>query len=162
MNKLFLAIIALVVVIGGYLILTGDKNSSSDMDDNQYQSSQTETVSTDTTTQTQDNTTSETVTSATPETTTKTTTTPTTTTKAPTQGYTLAQVAQHADSKSCYSAVNGVVYDLTSWIARHPGGQREILAICGRDGSSAFNGQHGGQSRPEQLLAGFEIGALVK
>jgi len=55
-----------------------------------------------------------------------------------------------------------MVYDLTKWIARHPGGQREILAICGRDGSSAFNGQHGGDARPEQLLAGFEIGTLVK
>lgn len=162
MNKLFLAIIALTVIIGGYLILAGGKNSSSDMVDNQYQTSQTEAIPTDTVTQTQDNATPETVTSTTPETTTKTTTTSTTSTKAPTQGYTLAQVAQHADSKSCYSAVNGVVYDLTSWITRHPGGQREILAICGRDGSSAFNGEHGGQSRPEQLLAGFEIGALIK
>lgn len=161
MNKLFFAIIALVVVIGGYLILSGDKNSVSDMDGSQYQTSQTETASTETTADIQ-TAPAETTTSVTPAETSPKATTTTTSVKTPTSGYTLAQIAQHADSTSCYSTVNGMVYDLTKWITRHPGGQREILAICGRDGSSAFNGQHGGDARPEQLLAGFEIGVLIK
>ena len=37
----------------------------------------------------------------------------------------------------------------------------KYLSICGKDGSSAFNDQHGGQSRPKNELAGFEIGTLV-
>lgn len=75
-------------------------------------------------------------------------------------GYTLADVAKHADANSCWSAVNGKVYDLTKWINQHPGGPRRILAMCGKDASDAFIGQHGGQARPEKELAGFEIGTL--
>jgi cytochrome b involved in lipid metabolism len=75
--------------------------------------------------------------------------------------YSLADVAQHNSSSSCWSAINGKVYDLTSWINQHPGGPDKILAICGIDGSSAFNAQHGGQSRPANELAGFLIGDLT-
>lgn len=77
-----------------------------------------------------------------------------------TGSYTLADVAKHADANSCWSAVNGKVYDLTKWINQHPGGPRRILAMCGKDASDAFNGQHGGQARPAKELAGFEIGTL--
>jgi cytochrome b involved in lipid metabolism len=78
------------------------------------------------------------------------------------KSYTLAQVATHKDSASCWTAINGGVYDLTSWISQHPGGEGAILSICGKDGSAAFNAQHGGQSRPEQELATFKIGSLKK
>ncbi len=86
--------------------------------------------------------------------------TPTTTSSATT--YTLAQVATHANGTSCWTAINGGVYDVTSWINQHPGGPGAILSICGKDGSAAFNGQHGGQARPASELAGFKIGALAK
>jgi len=76
--------------------------------------------------------------------------------------YTLAQVATHSNSKSCWTTINGGVYDVTSWISQHPGGEQAILSICGIDGSTAFNNQHGGQSRPESELASFKIGTLVK
>lgn len=76
-------------------------------------------------------------------------------------GYTLAEVAKHADASSCFAAINGKVYDLTSWINQHPGGAERILSICGTDGSAAFNNQHGGQGRPERELANFYIGALA-
>ena len=76
--------------------------------------------------------------------------------------YTLADVAKHNNSSSCWSVINGKVYDLTAWISQHPGGQQAILSLCGIDGSSAFNNQHGGQHRPANELAGFSIGSLVK
>lgn len=82
-------------------------------------------------------------------------------TAAPTT-FTAAQVAAHASVSSCYSSVNGSVYDLTAWISQHPGGSAAIKSMCGADGSAAFNGQHGGQGRPESELAGFKIGALVR
>lgn len=78
-----------------------------------------------------------------------------------THTYTLADVSAHNSAASCWSAINNKVYDLTSWINQHPGGPDKILAICGIDGSSAFNGQHGGQSRPANELAGFYIGDLA-
>jgi cytochrome b involved in lipid metabolism len=76
--------------------------------------------------------------------------------------YTLADVAKHKDASSCWTTVNGGVYDVTSWIDQHPGGRDAILSLCGKDGSAAFNGQHGGQARPEQELATFKIGVLLK
>jgi cytochrome b involved in lipid metabolism len=78
------------------------------------------------------------------------------------QTYTLAQVATHGGEQSCWSAINGSVYDLTSWISQHPGGDRNILKICGRDGSSAFNGQHGDNTQAQTTLKEFYIGTLVQ
>ncbi len=74
--------------------------------------------------------------------------------------YSLAVVATHNSGASCWTTINGKVYDVTSWINQHPGGAQAILSLCGKDGSSAFNGQHGGQARPEQELATFYIGTL--
>ncbi len=87
----------------------------------------------------------------------------TTVTPTPTQApasYTLAQVALHSNATSCWAAVNGGVYDLTAWINQHPGGKQAILSLCGKDGSAAFNDQHGGQRRPANELAGFKIATL--
>lgn len=70
----------------------------------------------------------------------------------------LAGVAKHADATSCWSIINGGVYDLTSWMPRHPGGEEAILKLCGKDGSEAFNRQHGGAAVQAQALAGFKIG----
>jgi cytochrome b involved in lipid metabolism len=89
--------------------------------------------------------------------------TPKPTTPAPQAGtYTLAQVATHKDATSCYAVVRGSVYDLTTWIQKHPGGPQRILSMCGKDATSAFEGQHGGQPRPENELDGFKIGTLAK
>lgn len=74
--------------------------------------------------------------------------------------YTLTDVAAHASASSCWTAINGKVYDVTAWISQHPGGQRAILGLCGKDGSAAFNGQHGGQGRPAAELRQFLIGTL--
>ena len=76
-------------------------------------------------------------------------------------GITLAQVALHSSSSSCWSAINGNVYDLTSWIHNHPGGEKNILSICGIDGTSRYSGQHGGSSRTAKILEGFKLGLLV-
>ncbi len=79
-----------------------------------------------------------------------------------TGGYTLAQVATHNSAASCWTTINGNVYDLTQWIGQHPGGEGAILSICGIDGTSAFEGQHGDQGRPNAMLATFKIGVLLK
>lgn len=76
--------------------------------------------------------------------------------------FTMEEVAKHAGRESCYAAVRGSVYDLTSWIDRHPGGAERILSLCGKDGTAAFEGQHGGQARPEKELAGFKIGVVTQ
>lgn len=87
--------------------------------------------------------------------------TPPATSPTPT-GITLTEIAKHNSRTSCWSAVNGNVYDLTSWIPNHPGGEKAILSMCGVDGSAGYNGQHGGKGKPTVVLAGFKIGALAK
>lgn len=74
--------------------------------------------------------------------------------------YTLADVKLHNTKASCWTAVMGSVYDVTPWISQHPGGSAAIIGMCGIDASAAFNGQHGGASRPASELASFKIGVL--
>jgi cytochrome b involved in lipid metabolism len=76
--------------------------------------------------------------------------------------YTLGEVAVHNSASSCWTTINGGVYDVTNWINQHPGGSQAILSLCGKDGSVAFNGQHGGQPRPASELATFKIGTLSR
>jgi len=73
---------------------------------------------------------------------------------------TLATLAQHATAVDCWSAIKGDVYDLTSWIAQHPGGAGPIESMCGVDATTAFNNQHAGQVKPEAALAKYKIGSL--
>jgi len=72
----------------------------------------------------------------------------------------MAQVAAHNSASSCWTAINGKVYNLTAWIDQHPGGPEAILSLCGTDGTAAFEAQHGGQARPEAELANFYVGPL--
>lgn len=74
--------------------------------------------------------------------------------------YSMSEVASHNDAKSCWTTIRGDVYDVTPWINVHPGGTQAILSLCGKDGTEAFTGQHGGQKRPESELSGFIIGKL--
>jgi cytochrome b involved in lipid metabolism len=74
--------------------------------------------------------------------------------------YTSAQVASHNSGSSCWGVVNKNVYDLTSYVSSHPGGASAIQALCGKDATSAFTGQHGGESSPTNVLASFKLGTL--
>ena len=75
---------------------------------------------------------------------------------------TLADISTHNSKDSCWSTIEGKVYDLTSFIGKHPGGADAILAICGKDGSELFDGQHGMDPRVKGLLPNFYLGDLVK
>jgi hypothetical protein len=77
-------------------------------------------------------------------------------------GYTMAQVRANNTARSCWSAIDGFVYDLTRWINSHPGGSGAILFLCGTDGTNAFKAQHENQSRPAIRLDSYRIGPLNK
>ncbi|MCF8534639.1 MAG: cytochrome b5 domain-containing protein, partial [Candidatus Nanopelagicaceae bacterium] len=65
---------------------------------------------------------------------------------------------KHSDSTSCWSIVYDNVFDLTKWISKHPGGAVVIKAICGKDGSVAFEGQHEGEGKPARELSNYFLG----
>jgi cytochrome b involved in lipid metabolism len=76
--------------------------------------------------------------------------------------YKLEEIAKHNKSGDCWTTVNGKVYDLTTWPDKHPGGDKAIFAICGIDGTTAYEKAHKGQEKPAGVLDGFLIGNLVK
>jgi cytochrome b involved in lipid metabolism len=76
--------------------------------------------------------------------------------------FTLAEVSQHASEDSCYTVVGSNVYDITSYIPYHPGGKRDIMKICGRDGSSLFTGKHGDDQKALDQLQKMYIGKLAQ
>lgn len=82
-----------------------------------------------------------------------------TSSKAP--ALTMKDIAANNTAKSCWSAIDGNVYDLTRWINSHPGGSSAITFLCGTDGSKAFAAQHAGEGKPTSRLAGFLLGPLT-
>ena len=75
---------------------------------------------------------------------------------------TLSEVAQHNTPQDCWTAVEGQVYDLTDFVARHPAGPAGVVSMCGTDATTLFNGEHAGQAEPESWLAVFRIGELAR
>lgn len=71
-------------------------------------------------------------------------------------------VERRNTAQDCWSVVDGVVYDLTAFIARHPAGASDIEEMCGTDASEEFNGTHSGQAEPEEWLAVFRVGELER
>ena len=88
---------------------------------------------------------------------------PTPTAEVSTQaGYTMAKVKENNSAASCWSVINGNVYNLTQWINSHPGGPSVIRGLCGVDGTSSFNGKHRGDGGPASILTGYLLGPLAK
>ncbi|MFM8620479.1 MAG: cytochrome b5 domain-containing protein, partial [Candidatus Nanopelagicaceae bacterium] len=83
-------------------------------------------------------------------------------TKSNSNEYTLDQVKARNSATSCWSVIDGYVYDLTNWIASHPGGPAAIRSLCGIDGTTAFLAQHEGQKNPINRLAIYRLGPLKK
>ncbi len=76
--------------------------------------------------------------------------------------YTLAEVALHSSKTSCWTTIAGKVYDITSFVSRHPGGVGNITKVCGIDGSALFAAQHEGDLKPESRLSSLYVGELKK
>ena len=77
------------------------------------------------------------------------------------EGITLAEIAKHATREDCWTAIDGTVYDLTPYMKQHPGGAASLAWLCGIDGTSAFNSQHGSEQSPASELASLAIGVYA-
>ena len=104
------------------------------------------------------------VASSTPTASPSATPTPTPTPKATAEpaGYTMEKVKANNTASSCWSVINGNVYDLTNWINQHPGGSGAIRGLCGTDGSAEYLAQHKGQSNTGSRLASYLLGPIQK
>lgn len=72
--------------------------------------------------------------------------------------FTPAQVAPHNLASDCWMIINGKVYNLTSFIPIHPGGNA-MVPFCGQDGSAIFASIH--SAAATALLPTYLIGDLA-
>ncbi|KAF8896115.1 cytochrome b5-like heme/steroid binding domain-containing protein [Infundibulicybe gibba] len=49
---------------------------------------------------------------------------------------------QHNKRDDAWSAFNGKVYNMTAYLSFHPGGERELMRVAGRDGTKLFASTH--------------------
>ncbi len=84
----------------------------------------------------------------------------------PLQNLTEDQVAVHNKKSDCWTIIRDKVYDITSYIPRHPGGD-EILRACGVDGTSLFetrttsDGEKVGSGTPHSATAENQLKQLL-
>lgn len=76
--------------------------------------------------------------------------------------YAVEEVKDHNSKDDCWTIINGSVYDITSYVSRHPGGD-EILRACGEDGTSLFtqrqdqSGNEVGSGTPHSSSAASQL-----
>ena len=75
--------------------------------------------------------------------------------------FTRDEVANSASYEECIIIVDEKVYNVTSFLGRHPGGEDIILEWLGRDATSAFEGK-GHSEQAYQMLKEFQIGIVVE
>lgn len=77
--------------------------------------------------------------------------------------FTLAQVAAHAKPSDCWMAMNGAVFDVSTYVPQHPAPPSVIADWCGREATQAFETKNRGRPHSpyaRQLLEQYRIGIL--
>jgi fatty acid desaturase len=74
--------------------------------------------------------------------------------------YSRNEVLQHNKKNDCWLIINNSVYNLSNFIASHPGGMDILLARAGEDASSYFVTNHAKNKGVIKQLAGYKIGEL--
>lgn len=55
---------------------------------------------------------------------------------------TVEELSRHNKENDCWIAINGTVYDVTSFLSEHPGGKKVVLTVAGKDGTAKFESLH--------------------
>jgi len=73
------------------------------------------------------------------------------------------EMRQHDSKHSCWVSIDGVVYDVTKWLKKHPGGVDAILKHAGKNATKAFRaiGSHT-TAAAEKSLEKFKVGHIVE
>lgn len=72
----------------------------------------------------------------------------------------LALLSKHDSVNDCWVAYNGKVYDISSYLPRHPGSSAAIAPSCGTadEFKNAFEGKHGTNKVSSLMNVGVLIG----
>ncbi|KAJ5089866.1 hypothetical protein N7532_008550 [Penicillium argentinense] len=75
--------------------------------------------------------------------------------------FTLQEVAGHNTKKDLYMVIHDKVYDCTSFVDEHPGGEEVLLDVGGQDGSEAFE-DVGHSDEAREILDGLLVGSVKR
>ncbi|CEO60858.1 putative cytochrome b5 [Penicillium brasilianum] len=78
-----------------------------------------------------------------------------------TKEFTLNEVATHNTKKDLYMVIHDKVYDCTSFVDEHPGGEEVLLDVGGQDGSEAFE-DVGHSDEAREILDGLLVGSVKR
>ena len=72
--------------------------------------------------------------------------------------FTLEEISKHNTLTDCWIIINDSLYDVTSYIDRHPGGSDKIIKYAGNDATAEFNSIHSQYAK--SILKAFIVGKL--
>ncbi|XP_068333636.1 cytochrome b5-like [Pyrus communis] len=73
--------------------------------------------------------------------------------------YTMQEASQHNTKDNCWVVIDGKVYDVSTYLDDHPGGDDVLLAATGRDATEDFEDAGHSKTAREEMEA-FCIGEL--
>ncbi|KAH9879660.1 hypothetical protein IAQ61_001479 [Plenodomus lingam] len=74
---------------------------------------------------------------------------------------TYSDVSEHNSKKDLYMVIHDKVYDATSFVDEHPGGEEVLLDIGGQDATEAFE-DVGHSDEAREILDGMLVGTLKR
>ncbi|WEW58174.1 hypothetical protein PRK78_003642 [Emydomyces testavorans] len=75
--------------------------------------------------------------------------------------FTLQEVAAHDSKKDLYLVVNEKVYNVSSFVDEHPGGEEVLLDVAGQDATEAFE-DVGHSDEAREILDGLLVGKVKR
>ncbi|KAJ5595183.1 uncharacterized protein N7459_001391 [Penicillium hispanicum] len=75
--------------------------------------------------------------------------------------FTLQEVTAHNTKKDLYMVVHNKVYDCSSFVDEHPGGEEVLLDVAGQDGTEAFE-DVGHSDEAREILDGLLVGTVKR
>ncbi|KAH7516115.1 hypothetical protein FEM48_Zijuj10G0100700 [Ziziphus jujuba var. spinosa] len=73
--------------------------------------------------------------------------------------YTIQEASQHNSKDDCWVVIDGKVYDVSSYLDEHPGGDDVFFAVRGKDAIEEFE-DAGHSKSARELMEKFCIGEL--
>ncbi|KAL7163735.1 hypothetical protein ACSBR2_039789 [Camellia fascicularis] len=73
--------------------------------------------------------------------------------------YTMREASQHNTKDDCWVVIDGKVYDVSTYLDEHPGGDDVMVAATGKDATDEFE-DAGHSKSARELMETFRIGEL--
>ncbi|TVY85327.1 putative cytochrome b5 [Lachnellula suecica] len=75
--------------------------------------------------------------------------------------FSFADISSHSTKKDLYMVIHDKVYDSTSFVDEHPGGEEVLLDVGGQDATEAFE-DVGHSDEAREILDGLLVGTLKR